>query len=102
MRSILILMIVAAGLYGCIKGPATDVELSKACDAGNEKKYIATTGYLDDHGSIFCSNTGGRMDCSLDFVASPGGARVFGAEIEEGSGASEIEKLENGYKRGDL
>ncbi len=102
MRSIILLMVTAAVLAGCSKGPATEVELSKACDPGNEKKYIATTGYLDDHGSIFCSNTGGRMDCSLDFVASPGSERVFGAEIEEGSGASEIEKIESGYKRDDL
>ena len=42
------------------------------------------------------------MDCSLDFVASPGGERVFGADIEQGSSASEIEKLPSGYKREDL
>ena len=42
------------------------------------------------------------MDCSLDLLPSPGGESVFGAEIEQGSGASEIEKFESGYKRDDL
>lgn len=88
-------------LAGC-KKDAVPVELSKVCSADNEKKYISTTGYLDDHGSIFCSNTGGRMDCSLDFVANPGSPRVFGAEIEQGTGASEIEKFEGSYKTSDL
>ena len=42
------------------------------------------------------------MDCSLDLVASAGGARVLGAEIEQGSGSSEIEKFEGSYKKDDL
>ncbi len=88
-------------MAGCSK-PAVEFELSKACVADNDGKYISTTGFLDDKGSIYCSNTGGRMDCSLDFIAAPGGERVFGAEIEQGSGSSEIEKFESGYKRDDL
>ncbi len=72
-------------LAGCQK-TAVPVELSKVCSADNEKKYVSTSGFLDDHGSIFCSNTGGRMDCSLDFVAAPGSPRIFGAEIEQGTG----------------
>ena len=82
---------------------ATPVDLANACAADNEKKYLSTVGFLNDGGSIFCSNIGGgRIDCSLDLVASAGGARVLGAEIEQGSGSSEIEKFEGSYKKDDL
>jgi len=88
-------------LAGCTK-TAIPVELSKICAADNEKKYIVTSGFLDDRGSIFCSNTGGRMDCGLDVIASPGSPKVFGADIEEGSRANQIEKLPSGYKKEDI
>jgi hypothetical protein len=89
-------------LAGC-KKEAVQVDLSKICAADNEKKYVVTSGYLNDGGSIFCSNIGGgRMDCGLDVIANPGGKRVFGAQIEQGSGASEIEKLPSGYKKEDI
>ncbi|MBV9241381.1 MAG: hypothetical protein JO314_05160 [Acidobacteria bacterium] len=92
---------VALLAISCAK-QATPVDLANVCAADNEKKYISTVGYLNDGGSIFCSNTGGRMDCSLDLAATAGGARVLGAEIEQGSGASEIEKFEGSYKKEDL
>ena len=92
----------AAALLSACSKPATPLDIANACTGDNDGKSVSTSGFLDDHGSIFCSNIGGRMDCSLDFVAAPGGARVFGAEIEQGSGSSEIEKFESGYKLGDL
>ena len=96
------ILTIALLAVSCTK-TATPVDLANACAADNEKKYISTTGFLNDGGSIFCSNIGGgRMDCSLDLVASPGGARVLGAEIEQGTGSSEIEKFESGYKKDDL
>ena len=89
-------------LAGCNK-QAVSVELSKICSPDNEKKYVVTGGYLDDRGSIFCSNIGGgRLDCSLDVVADSGGTKVFGADIEQGSSADEIEKLPSGYKKEDI
>ena len=82
---------------------AVPVDIANICAADNDKKYVSTSGYLDDRGSIFCSNIGGgRMNCGMDVVASPGGAKVFSADIEEGSSADEIEKLESGYKREDI
>lgn len=94
---------VISGLFlaGC-KKEAVRVELSNICSPDNEKKYVTTSGYLDPGSSVFCSNTGGRMDCGLDVIADPGGKRVFGADIEEGSGASEIEKLSGSYKKEDI
>ena len=89
-------------LAGC-KKDAVSVEISKVCVADNEKKYIVTSGFLDDRGSIFCSNIGGGpVRCGLDVVANPGGTRVFSADIEEGSGSDEIEKLPSGYKSEDI
>jgi hypothetical protein len=104
MRQLLFLLAIFISfvLSGCSK-TAVPVELSKICAADNEKKYVTTSGYLDDKGSIFCSNIGGgRLDCGLDVIASPGGNRVFGADIEQGSSANEIEKLPSGYKKEDV
>jgi hypothetical protein len=102
MKSVVLLLIALALSSACTK-EAVPVDINNICVADNEKKYVSTSGYLDDRGSIFCSNIGGgRMNCGLDVVASPGGKRVLGADIEEGSGADEIEKLPSGYKREDI
>ena len=82
---------------------AVPVDIANICAADNKKKYVSTSGYLDDRGSIFCSNIGGgRLNCGMDVVAGPGGKKVFGADIEQGSGADEIEKLASGYKKEDI
>jgi len=104
MKQVFILAVISvcSMFVGCSK-TAVPVDISKVCAPDNEKKYVQTSGFIDDKGSIFCSNIGGgRLDCSLDVTASPGGNRVFGAEIEQGSGASEIEKLPSGYKKEDI
>ena len=88
--------------WACTKD-AVPMDISSICSADNEKKYVSTSGYLDDRGSIFCSNIGsGRMNCGMDVVADPGGKKVFSADIEQGSSADEIEKLESGYKKEDI
>jgi hypothetical protein len=103
MRVSLLLILVAVIAIGCSKPPAVEVELSKVCAADNEKKYIAASGYLDDRGSIFCSNIGGGpVRCGMDVVSSPGATKVFSADLEQGSGADEIEKLASGYKKDDI
>ena len=97
-----VVLVQLALISGC-KKEAVAIDASKVCAVENEKKYVMTSGVmLNDGGSIYCSNTGGRMDCSLDAISTPGGPRIFGAEIQEGSGASEIEKLPSGYKRDDI
>ena len=88
-------------LAGCTKN-AVPVELSNVCSIDNEKKYISTSGFLEDKGGVFCSNTGGRMDCGFAVMAAPGGDKVFSADIEQGSGANEVEKMERGYKKEDI
>lgn len=88
-------------LLGC-KKDAVPVELSKVCSPSNEKRYISTSGFLDDKGGVFCSNTGGRMDCGFAVKATPGGDKVFSADIEQGSRADQVEKLASGYKKDDI
>lgn len=103
MKSYSTIVALIAFTIACSKPPAVAVEISRICAADNEKQYVATSGYLDDRGSIFCSNIGGgRMNCGLDVVANPGGTKAFSADIEEGSGADQIEKLPKGYKKEDI
>src|SRR5690349_18110283 len=103
MKKAVLLFTALVFISACTKKEAVPVDIGNICAADNEKKYVSTSGYLDDRGSIFCSNIGGgRLDCGLDVVASPGGSKVFSADIEQGSSADEIEKLESGYKKGDI
>lgn len=103
MRGVFTLLMVAAmfGLAGCTKD-AVPVELSNVCSIDNEKKYISTSGFLDDKGGVFCSSVGGRLDCGFAVMAAPSGEKVFSADIEQGSGANEVEKLERSYKKEDI
>lgn len=103
MIKVLVFVLLALSIFvtGC-KKEAIAIDASKVCAVENEKKYVVTSGFLDGSTAVYCSNTGGRMDCSLDLVGSPGGKRIFGAEIEQGSGANEIEKLPSSYKNEDI
>jgi hypothetical protein len=102
MKMIAFIFVLIAFTVSCKPRDAVTVDLANACAAENEKKYLSTSAFLKPGVSIYCSNRGGRMDCSLDAVAAPDGQRVFGADIEEGSGANQIEKITGSYKREDL
>lgn len=97
--AILILAILAIGC-GDTKGVSTD--FANACNPDNEKKVLEVSGVLADRGSVFCSNTGGRMECGFDFLESPGSEKKFSADVEQGSGANTVDKLERGYKKEDV
>ena len=51
------------------------------CNDADDGKYVAITGYLTDGGTLYCSNTGGRMDCNFDLTEKPGGGAKIGASI---------------------
>lgn len=103
MKKLIFLIVIAAAAAGCATKTGTPVEYSKACDAGNEKKYIEVTGYLTDGKSVFCSNTGGGpVRCGYKLLESPTAEKGFTADIEQGSGANSVEKLERGYKKEDI
>lgn len=86
---------------GCdTKGVPT--EFANVCTPENEKKTLEVSGVLQSRTSVFCSNTGGRMECGFDFLESAGGDRKFSAEIAQGSGANTVDKLERGFKKEDV
>jgi hypothetical protein len=91
-------LFVAFAFAGCdTKGVPTPFD--QACALGNDKKTIETKGFLDDNGSVFCSNTGGRMECGFAFKKTLDGKKGFSADIAIGSGANSMDKLERGYKK---
>jgi hypothetical protein len=87
---------------GCADKTGTPVEISKACVAENEKKYIETGGFLDDRGSVFCSNRGGRMECSFNLKETADGEKRMSAYIATGGGANQMDELKSGYRREDI
>lgn len=103
MKKLIFVIVIAAAAASCATKTGTPVEYSKACDAGNEKKYIEVSGYLTDGKSVFCSNTGGGpVRCGYKLLDSPTAEKGFTADIEQGSGANSVEKLERGYKKEDI
>jgi len=78
------------------------MEFANACKPENEKKYIEISGVLAQRGSVFCSNTGGRMECGFDLLESAGSKNIVRVDIAQGSGSSSVEKLESGYKKEDI
>jgi len=102
MKRTLFVILISAFLSACAKN-AVSVDIANVCAADNEKKYVSTSGFLDDRGSIFCSNIGGGpVRCMMDVAAKAGDKKVLAADIEQGSSSSEIEKLESSYKRDDI
>jgi hypothetical protein len=95
-----IALCLAAACSACSK--PVPVELSHACDQTNEKKYVRVSGFLDDDGSVFCSNPGGRLTCGFELRETAAADRKIGVYIDQGSGANAVEKLASGYGRGDI
>ena len=77
-------------------------EFANACDPGNDKKTIEVTGILEQRGSVFCSSTGGRMECGFDLLEAAGSDKKVRVDIEQGSGSNTVDKLESGYKKADV
>lgn len=89
-------------LTGCNK-TGTPVEYGKACDPANDKKVIEVAGYIDDGGSLFCSNTGGGpVRCGFKLRQNAGDKQGFSIDIETGTSANTVEKPSGSYKREDL
>jgi hypothetical protein len=102
MKTGLAILLVCSALYlGCaVKGDP--IEISKACVVDNDGKNFEVKGVLSQRGSVFCSNTGGRMECGFDLLEKPGSETKLRVDIEQGSGADTVDKLESGYKKEDI
>jgi hypothetical protein len=86
----------------CSNPVGIPTEFGKACAPANEKQYLEVAGVLVERGSVFCSNTGGRMECGFDLLESAGSDKKLRVDVEQGSGANTVNKLERGYKKDDV
>ncbi|HTH51947.1 MAG TPA: hypothetical protein VL501_08440 [Pyrinomonadaceae bacterium] len=93
--------VILSAACGAQKG--TPIEFSKACDPANDGKYLEVAGYIADDGSVFCSNIGSsKVQCGFKLIDAPGSKNAMKIDIEEGSGANTVTKLESGYKKSDI
>ncbi|MFL6375262.1 MAG: hypothetical protein ACJ73D_11395 [Pyrinomonadaceae bacterium] len=94
------LMITAAACSAKVGEP---VSFASACDPGNDGKYLQIPGYIADDGSVFCSNIGSsKVQCGFILIDAPGSKNKIKVDIDEGSGANTVTKLESGYKQSDI
>ena len=101
MKRLLILTIII-GLAGCAEQKAVSVQYANVCDIANNTKFIETEGFLDDKGSLYCSNTSSRMECGFKLLNNQGDANGFSADIAVGSAENSIDEVKSGYKKSDL
>lgn len=94
--------VVALVLSGCGDVTGEPIEMANACKIENDGKFFQVSGVLAQRGSVFCSNTGGRMECGFDLLESQGSQNKLRVDIEQGSGANTVGKLERGYKAEDI
>jgi len=102
-KAIAIVLLASTSLLAACVTVGVPTEFSKACGVDNEKKIIEVSGVIAERGkSVFCSNTGGRMECGFALLESEGSDKTFNVDIEQGSGANTVDKLEKGYKKEDV
>jgi hypothetical protein len=98
--TIMVLCLIA--MAACASKPGEPMAFPTTCNEADDGKYVAITGYLTDDGSVYCSATGGRMDCNLTLTEKPdGGAKIL-ASVAQGTGKSSIEDFGSSYKKSDL
>jgi hypothetical protein len=103
MKMFLVLAVLVCFLFTACNKPGVPTEYGKVCDAANEKKYLEVSGFLSDGGSLFCSNTGGTsMRCGFKLLQNAGDTKGFTADVEQGTGANNVEKISGSYKREDI
>lgn len=77
MRSITVSILALAAFAAGCSVTGEPIEFSKACALENDGKTFEVSGVLAQRGSVFCSNTGGRMECGFDLLESAGSANRF-------------------------
>jgi hypothetical protein len=101
-RGLLLLGLVTAAA-ACGAKIGEPVSFANACDAGNDGKYLQVPGYIADDGSVFCSNIGSsKVQCGFILIDSPGSKNKIKVDIDEGTGANTVTKLESGYSKSDI
>ena len=102
-KVIAIVALASTALLAACDTVGVPTEFSNACGVDNEKKIIEVNGVLAERGkSVFCSDTGGRLECGFELLESAGSDKKINVDIEQGSGANTVDKLEKGYKKEDV
>ncbi len=67
------------------------VEFEDLCHVENSDRVVATTGYLNagDH-DIPCRETGGSLECMMEFAASPEDTSFVSAYVRSGEGQNQV------------
>ena len=103
MKLIIGLVLAAAGLTMSCSVTGEPIEFSKACAIENDGKNFEVKGVIAQQGrSVFCSNTGGRMECGFDLLESTASSNKLRIDIEQGRGSNTVSKLESGYEKEDI
>jgi hypothetical protein len=97
-----LIFVIGIFLAACATKQAQEIAFPTTCKAEDDHKYYAITGYLTDGGSVYCSDTGGRMECNFSLTEKADGGAQIGAGIAQGSGANSVEKFEGSYKKSDI
>ena len=92
----MLMFVVGCGVSG------EPVEFSRACDQGNDGKYLQVSGVLTPRSSVYCSNRGGRMECGMDLLEAVGSTNKMSADIEVGGGSNTMDEVPSGFKKEDL
>ena len=78
-------------------GSGTPVEYTNLCDKANDDKRVQVTGFLDNNGSAMCSSGYGHpMECPIRFKDALENEKWINADIDMGSGSSEVGEVEKG------
>lgn len=87
-------------LAGCAKPVLVDI--SNACQNGNDNKYIAVEGYLRTGTTVLCSSREGTRSCGLELTDKPDGESKLNVYVEVGTGKSQMDQLPKNYGKDDL
>jgi hypothetical protein len=98
--SVLILTLLLSLSFAC--GKAVPTEISKACAAENNGRYIEVMGFFYPPDEVLCTNFSGRMRCRLELRETPPGVTYLPVEIIEGRGPNSIEKPGDNYVKDHL
>ncbi len=105
MRLFLGLIVLSVTLisFGC--GEEVKVEsldYSKVCSAENHDKEIATSGFLDDAGALYCSNASGLMQCGMILKEKSEDKKGFNLAIYTGDKKNTMNEVKDKYEKSDI
>jgi hypothetical protein len=96
LKTTVIFIVLSFAACGEYKG--TPVDSAQICNAANHKQMVETQGFLTVGGSVLCSDKSGKSVCGLTLKQNPNDEKGIAANVEAGSGANTMDRLESGSK----